>query len=1356
MNPSANSPTERPGHRSPPGPAHNPSAPDYYHALFNSTDQGFCVLELQFDATGQTVVDCIYRQANPVFSQQSGIPMDVVGRSALEVMPDLEHFWFDTYGRVARTGESERLEQYVPPVGRWFDVHTFRVGGPGSREVGVLFHDVTARKQAAATDAFRLRLADALGPLSDPVAIQEAVTRLAQQHFAADRCYYVEIEGGLGIIRRDAAADGLPSLAGTYPYADFALLQAVFQAGRPFSVRDVRQDASVDETLRQLCVQLQLISYLDVPILKNGQPAGVLCLVQSQPRDWTAAELTLAAEVAERTWAAVERAHAEASLTQSEAKYRSLFDSIDEGFATLEVLFDAAGQATDYRILDMNSAYEKAMGMPRTAVGQRVRELVPEAEEAMLRRYGEVALTGEPVRFEQHVAALGRWFDVFSSRMGGAGSRTVACVFTDITARKQQAQQQAFLLRFSDALRAETSATSVVYQALGMLCEQLRLDRCYVGIYDLAGDRGIFPHQVGNDRIPPLPAEVRLSDFPDALRVAHDQTLRIDDLAQTEGLSDTDRQNLGALGMRALVAASLRRGADGPQWSIVALSADVRHWTPGEVALLEEATERTWAAVQRAQAEEARRQSEEEFRLLVTTTSDTVYRMSADCTQLEQLLGKDFLADTLSPSRTWTTQYIPDEDQPRVQAAIADAIARKGPLELEHRVQQADGTVGWAHSRAVPVLDAQGEVTGWLGAATNITASKQAEEALRESEARFRAVANLVPDLLWRSTPDSDTTWYNQRWYEYTGQTPAEAARYGWTNAIHPADRAASSHRYHTAVGSGQALRQEHRIRSAQGEYRWFQVQALPLRNEHGTVTAWYGAATDIHARKLAEEDLRHAEESHRAELEQQVAARTQELRESRDLLHGIAESQSASISAFKAVRDEHGRVVDLEYVFVNTPTQQIAGGRPLVGRRYLEEFPEAENAGFLDSFRRVIETGVGEDRELPYHDDKLTVWFRSNATKLDDGVLVVGEDVTPRKQAEQERLKTLRLLEQAEAVAGLGSWDYDRLSQEVRWSEGMYRLFGLPVGQPVRPDIYLQFVVDEDRVRAEDLVRHVQTGDGNFEETLRLRVGEQLKTVRIKSVVLHNEAGQPVRVLGVDLDISQLQRLEDDNLRLRLTQQQALFEAVQAAQEEERRRMAESLHNGIGQMLFATKLRLDQLHAPVLHTLPALAAARNEADQLLSEAIRQTRALSHELVPLALKEFGLVQALLDIGRKMSTPQLQLRSQVVYDEDAAPLSAALQMALYRMAQELAQNIVKHATGATEASLELETMPGWVLLRAEDNGAGFTPESAERPGLGLRSIRDRVALLGGQVNTGAAAAGGAYVRIRIPLFDSPSL
>ncbi|WP_248480567.1 ATP-binding protein [Spirosoma liriopis] len=136
----------------------------------------------------------------------------------------------------------------------------------------------------------------------------------------------------------------------------------------------------------------------------------------------------------------------------------------------------------------------------------------------------------------------------------------------------------------------------------------------------------------------------------------------------------------------------------------------------------------------------------------------------------------------------------------------------------------------------------------------------RAEAALLTSQKRFESIANLVPDLLWDSNPDGSTNWYNQRWLEYTGQRFEEAIGWGWTDAIHPDDQAASARRYSQAVEAGTLLRQEHRIRHHDGTYRWFVVKAAPLKDETGQVVKMYGAAIDIHGLKRLEATLREAD----------------------------------------------------------------------------------------------------------------------------------------------------------------------------------------------------------------------------------------------------------------------------------------------------------------------------------------------------------------------------------------------------------------------------------------------------------------------------------------------------------------
>jgi PAS domain S-box-containing protein len=137
---------------------------------------------------------------------------------------------------------------------------------------------------------------------------------------------------------------------------------------------------------------------------------------------------------------------------------------------------------------------------------------------------------------------------------------------------------------------------------------------------------------------------------------------------------------------------------------------------------------------ERTEIEDALRRSEERLRAFVSATSDVVYRMSSDWSEMRQLAGKEFIADTPEADRDWLAKYIHPGDQPRVTAAIAEAIRSKGIFELEHRVLRVDGSFGWTASRAVPLLGPDGEIVEWFGTAADVTERKKSEEALRRSE----------------------------------------------------------------------------------------------------------------------------------------------------------------------------------------------------------------------------------------------------------------------------------------------------------------------------------------------------------------------------------------------------------------------------------------------------------------------------------------------------------------------------------------------------------------------------------------------------------------------------------------------
>jgi PAS domain S-box-containing protein len=156
-----------------------------------------------------------------------------------------------------------------------------------------------------------------------------------------------------------------------------------------------------------------------------------------------------------------DRKHAEEELRTSEARYRTLFESMDEGFAIIEIIRDPGGRAVDYRFLETNPAFEKHTGMTQ-AVGRTMRELAPDHEEHWFQTYGDVAAAGRPVRFENEAHALGRWFDVYATPLGAAHPGKVALFFSDITERRRSEENLRRLaeeLAESDRRKTEFLAT---------------------------------------------------------------------------------------------------------------------------------------------------------------------------------------------------------------------------------------------------------------------------------------------------------------------------------------------------------------------------------------------------------------------------------------------------------------------------------------------------------------------------------------------------------------------------------------------------------------------------------------------------------------------------------------------------------------------------------------------------------------------------------------------------------------------------------------------------------------------------------------------------------------------------------
>ncbi|MGO4524702.1 PAS domain-containing protein [Microvirga sp. 2MCAF35] len=160
-----------------------------------------------------------------------------------------------------------------------------------------------------------------------------------------------------------------------------------------------------------------------------------------------------------------------------------------------------------------------------------------------------------------------------------------------------------------------------------------------------------------------------------------------------------------------------------------------------------------------------------------------------------------------------------------------------------------------------PIFDANGKVSGIFVQGHDVTEQKRTEEALRESEERFRAIANSIDQMIWATQPDGFHDYYNQRWYEYTGVPDGLTDGEGWNGMFHPDDQERAWVIWRQCLETGEPYHIEYRLRHRSGEYRWVLGRAQPVRDEEGRIKRWFGTCTDIHDFKQAQDALRESRE---------------------------------------------------------------------------------------------------------------------------------------------------------------------------------------------------------------------------------------------------------------------------------------------------------------------------------------------------------------------------------------------------------------------------------------------------------------------------------------------------------------
>ena len=366
-----------------------------------------------------------------------------------------------------------RFQDAIAADGRWsFECRIHRadgelrwIGAQGQIDAGVAgrsrlmkgtVRDITARKQGEITlresgerQAFLLKLSDALRPLRDAREARSEACRLLGAHLSASRAYYVEYhpEQACGIVADDYLVPGLPSLAGRYPLEMFRSTYERIGDGRTWVIPDVTAEDELPEQERAFYAEQGVLAWINVPLAKDGVLEAALCVVQTEPRGWTALEIDLAEETAERMWSAIQRGRIEAKLRDSEERFAQFAASSSN---TLWIR-DAATLAMEYVSPAAQATYGVA---PTTILGdvERWAELiVPEDRSGAraqleLARYGEA--TTHEFRVRHHSDGCLRWIRNTDFPLYDQHGRVqrVGGIAVDVTAAKRAADRQDVLI----------------------------------------------------------------------------------------------------------------------------------------------------------------------------------------------------------------------------------------------------------------------------------------------------------------------------------------------------------------------------------------------------------------------------------------------------------------------------------------------------------------------------------------------------------------------------------------------------------------------------------------------------------------------------------------------------------------------------------------------------------------------------------------------------------------------------------------------------------------------------------------------------------------------------------------------
>lgn len=932
--------------------------------------------------------------------------------------------------------------------------------------------DVTERVVEQSRVTLLAKTGEIARSLRDPDELLAAIATAVGEHFGVRRCFFneVDLENDLEIVHRDYA-DGLPSISGKHRISGYSeITSRELALGKPVVNNDTSVDLRTANMFASSYDPRRERSCIAVPLMRSGKWVSTLCVTDDQPRQWDEADVAVIQIIAERAWLALEKIRSDSELRESQERFSKAFNSSPMAITITSLKTG--------KLIEVNDTFQNVTGFSRSeAIGRSTAEL------------------GLWVSEEDRDAEL------------------------SAVMREKAIRDREYRFRMRDG-----------GEVIGLLSAEL---------IDISGE-------------------------PCALTAIQDITDRVRAEEEVQRTAERYRSLFESIDEGFCV-----------------------------IEILYDKAGRAY-----------------DYRYLETNPS--FERQSG----MENVVGKTFV--DLAP------------EEPDYWVELFSKVAETGkPVRLERKVES---TGRWFDIYAFSVNGQGSSQVAMLF--SDVTLRKRTESALRESEGRFRLVANAAPVLIWSANASKERNWFNTSWHDFTGRPTEQDLGFGWIDSIHPDDRDRYLDIINRAFERRASFEVEYRLRRADGEYRWLFDKGVPMTEAGGHFSGYIGSCIDITDRRLAEESVRASQ----AEIEL-VFQRTPFMLThcSRDLRYRYVSRSYAQMfgrepqefvnvpiaeimgeQAFESIRPKIESVLNGQRVNYETFLEVTNGDRKFLGVSYVPvEDPDQNVSGWIASIVDITDRkeaeGLLERYRLLSEETNDIIWFvRQDGSFVDvnrcavetygytheeflsmnlsqirrpdtlaelpdqlsmadkngnhfetfhvrrDGtvfpvevkanggdfggerlIMSIVRDITQRKTAEKELLSSEERRLLAEEAGNVGIWDWDLIRGRTYWSEAMWEFYG---EKPSDLDPDEKFWMshlhpnDRERVRA-NLNNVVNSDDEYFRDEFRIvRRDGTIRWIEAKARVTRRDNGDATRVCGVNLDITERKESEE---RVRLSEYQ-------------------------------------------------------------------------------------------------------------------------------------------------------------------------------------------------------------------------